>query len=52
MANVTGGYGRFSDLIAFLSIFIYTCLKRYDFIKLLQIVYQGKKYRDEISKPM
>ena len=35
MANVTAGYGRFSDSIAFFKYFSYitTCLKRYNFIK-------------------
>ena len=36
MPNVTASYGRFIDLIAF---FIITCLKRYIFIKLSQIVF-------------
>ena len=41
MQNVTAGYGRFSDSIAFLWVFFHiitTCLKRYNFIKLLQTV--------------
>ena len=40
MPNVTADYGRFSVLIVFLGIFTYynMFLKRYNFIKLLQIV--------------
>ena len=44
MPNVTAGYGRFSDSIAFLGIFhtITTCLKRYNFIKRLQTICLGR----------
>ena len=40
MPNVTVGYRRFSDSIAFFWEFSYiiACLKRYNFIKLLQIM--------------
>ena len=39
--NVTAGYVRFSDLGHFFweISYIITCLKRYNFTKLLQIVY-------------
>ena len=38
MPNVTAGYGRLYDSIAFFKYFSYiaTCLKRYNFIKLSQ----------------
>ena len=40
MPNVTAGYGRFSDLITFFFeiSYITTYLKRFSFIKILQIV--------------
>ena len=40
MPNVTAGYGRFYDLVTFFWEISYfnTLLKRYNFIKLLQIV--------------
>ena len=53
MPNITAGYGRLSDLIAYFWEVSYTitCLKPYNFIKLLQIVYLGRS-ADMKSKPL
>ena len=60
MPNVTVDYGRFSDSITFFGdiSYITTCLKCYNFIKLLQIVCIAKKqivviiYRNSLNNKL
>ena len=54
MQNVTAGYGRLSNLMHFFWAFSYiiNCLKRYNFIKVLQIVQHIMKNHQKLTSLM